>query len=81
MGLRRSPGSSDVFFKVVFGFHFRVAVRQNVLKLRDDTFDLLTVKFGANPYNKTGNTVHRNSLLITSKIKRRVRKKQVIHNK
>ncbi len=58
MGLRRSPGSSDVFFKVVFGLDLRVAVRQYILKFDDNTLDLLPVKLRANPNNETGNVVH-----------------------
>ncbi len=58
MGLRRSPGSSDVFFKVVLWFNLRIAVSQDVLKFDDHALDLLSVKLGANPNNKTGDTVH-----------------------
>ena len=58
MGLRRSPGSSDVFFKVVFGLDLRVAVSQDILKFDDNALDLLPGKLGANPNNETGNAVH-----------------------
>ena len=58
MGLRRSPGSSDVFLKVVFGLDLRVAVRQDILKFDDNALDLPPVKLGANPNNETRNAVH-----------------------
>ena len=66
MGLRRSPGSSDVFFKVVFGLDLRIAIRQDILKFDDNALDLFTIKLGANPNNETGNGIH-NSFSLTLK--------------
>ena len=57
-GLHRSPGSSDVFFKIVFWLNLRTAVGQHVLELSDDALDLLAIKFRANPNDETGNTIH-----------------------
>ena len=62
-GLHRSPGSSDVFFKIVFRLNLRAAVSQDILKLDDNAFDLLPVKLRANPNDETRNAIHDSSSL------------------
>jgi hypothetical protein len=60
---RSSCGSLDVFFKIVFGQNFRIAVLQNVRQLRDDANNLFAIKFSANPNDETRYAIH----TITSK--------------
>lgn len=55
---RSSCGSLDVFFKIVFGQNFRVAVLQNIIQFRDDANDLFAIKFGTNPNDETRYAIH-----------------------
>ncbi len=55
---RGSCGSWDVFFKIIFGQNFGIAVLQNLVEFRNDTNDLLAIKLGTNPDDQTRNTIH-----------------------
>lgn len=48
-----SCGSWDVFFKIIFGQNFGIAVLQNVIQFADDANDLLTIKPRTNPDDET----------------------------